>query len=140
MRKPSISYWVVSGLALLWNLMGVAAYIGQSYMSEAQMLDAYGPEQTAAILAQPAWYTAVFALAVFGGAVGCLGLLLRKKWALWPLMLSLICVVLQNIYFAMNGIFQQLHGGQWVMTILIPVVAVFLVWFARRHMARGIIR
>lgn len=140
MKKPSIWFWVIAVLALLWNLMGVAAYLGQSFMSDAQIAEAYGAEQAAAIAAQPSWYTAVFALAVFGGAIGCFGLILRKTWAVWPLWLSLICVILQNIYFALNGIFADIHGGQWAMTVLIPIVAIFLVWFARRKTAAGILR
>jgi uncharacterized membrane protein len=140
MNKPPLSYWIIAIVAFLWNLMGVAAYLGQSFMSDAQIAEAYGVEAAAAIAAQPAWYTAVFALAVFGGAIGCLGLLLRKAWAQWPLVVSLVCVVLQNIYFAMNGVFADIHGGQWAMTILIPIIAVFLVWFARRRIADGTLR
>jgi hypothetical protein len=109
-------------------------------MTDAQIVEAYGSEQATMIITQPSWYTAVFALAVFGGAIGCLGLLLRKSWAVLPLMLSLLCVVIQNIYFAMTGVFENIHGGQWAMTILIPVVAVFLVWFARKKKAEGILR
>lgn len=140
MRKPTIVYWVIAGLAFVWNLMGVAAYLGQSFMTDQQIVEAYGSEQATMIITQPSWYTAVFALAVFGGAIGCLGLLLRKSWAVLPLMLSLLCVVIQNIYFAMTGVFENIHGGQWAMTILIPVVAVFLVWFARKKKAEGILR
>jgi len=140
MKKPSVSYWVVAGLAFVWNLMGVGAYISQSMMSDAQIVETYGAEQATMMMAQPAWYTAVFALAVFGGAIGCLGLLLRKSWALWPLVMSLLCVIIQNIYFGMNGVFENVHGGQWAMIILIPVVAVFLVWFARKRIADGTLR
>lgn len=140
MKKPSIWFWVIGGLAFLWNVMGVAAYIGQSYMSDEQIIATYGAEQATLIITQPAWYTAVFALAVFGGAIGCLGLLLRKSWALWPLLLSLLCVILQNVYFALNNVYANVHGGQWLMTILIPLVAVFLVWFARRKIADGTLR
>lgn len=140
MKKPSMWFWVIAGLALIWNLMGVGAYVSQSLMSDAQLADAYGADQAAMIISQPAWYTAVFALAVFGGALGCLGLLLRKSWALWPLLLSLLCVVLQNIYFGLNGMFKDVHGGEWGMVILIPVVALFLVWFTRRKIADRTLR
>lgn len=135
MKKPSLWYWVISCLALIWNLLGVMAYLMQSYSSEAALIETYGQEQASLMMAQPSWYTAAYALAVFGGAIGCLGLLLRKRWALWLLMLSLVCVVVQHIYFATNNIYSFVEGGAWVMVILIPVVAIFLVWFARRKVA-----
>lgn len=140
MKKPSTGYWVIAALAFLWNLMGVGAYLGQSFMSDEQIIETYGAEQATMMITQPSWYTAVFVLAVFGGAIGCLGLLLRKSWAVLPLMLSLLCVIIQNIYFALTGVFDNIHGGQWVMTILIPVVAIFLVWFARKRKADGTLR
>lgn len=34
MTKPSISFWVISVVALLWNLMGVSQYIQQAYNTE----------------------------------------------------------------------------------------------------------
>jgi len=135
--KPPVWFWIVSALALVWNLMGVGAYIAQVTMTPEKIVETYGQTQADLMAAQPAWYTAVFALAVFGGALGCLGLLLRKRWALWLLLLSLICVIIQNIYFAMSGVFDYVHGGQWVMTIMIPVIAVLLVLLARKGIANG---
>lgn len=140
MKKPSILYWVVAGLGFIWNLLGVAAYIGQALMDDAQIIAANGEEVGAMIINQPAWYTAVFAVAVFAGALGCLGLLLRQKWALILLGLSLLCVIIQNIYFALSGAFAYVHGGQWIMTLLIPIIAIFLVGFARHHSQQGTLR
>lgn len=42
---------------------------------------------------QPAWVIAAFAIAVWGGALGCLALLLRKKWAMPILLVSLIGIL-----------------------------------------------
>ena len=38
-------------------------------------------EQQALYAARPAWAVAATAIAVWGGAAGCLGLILRKRWA-----------------------------------------------------------
>jgi uncharacterized membrane protein len=135
--KPPKWFWIVSAIALLWNLMGIGAYLSQVMMSPEKIAEAYGQVQAELIAVQPAWYTAVFALAVFGGALGCLGLLLRKNWAMWFLLLSLICVIIQNIYFAMSGAFEHVHGGAWVMTLMIPIIAVLLVLLARKAKASG---
>lgn len=29
--KPPIWFWIISVIALIWNLMGVMAYLGQAY-------------------------------------------------------------------------------------------------------------
>ncbi len=135
--KPPMWFWIVSAIALIWNLMGVGQFIMSSMMSHTDLVAAYGQEQADMMKNQPAWYPAVFGLAVFGGALGCLGLLLRKNWALWLLLLSLLCVIIQNIYFAMSGVFEYVHGGAWVMVLMIPIIAVLLVLLARKAKASG---
>ncbi|MEE9434354.1 MAG: hypothetical protein V3V15_08965 [Sphingorhabdus sp.] len=138
--KPPVWFWIVSGLALVWNLMGVAMYVRQVTMSAEAL--AKLPEADQAVLAAlPPWYMAVFAIAVFAGALGCLALLLRKKWATLLLVLSFAAVVIQQIYFfALTDIGSQQHGGQLVMTFAIPVVGLLLVLMARSATAKGWLR
>ena len=78
--KPPVWFWVVSIIALVWNLMGVAAYLMDAYMSIEQ-LEAMSQEMRELYEGRPAWVTAAFAIAVFAGFIGSIGLLLRKKWA-----------------------------------------------------------
>jgi len=88
--KPAISYWAIAVMGLIWNLMGCMNYISQSNASAvAQMPEAY----QAMIAARPAWAVAGFAVAVFGGAVGCILLLMRRAVAVQVLCASLIGVV-----------------------------------------------
>ena len=76
--KPPVWFWIISVVALLWNGMGVNAYLQQAYMTEGFKAQ-YNAEQLEAIANTPAWVTAAFAIAVFAGFLGCVGLLLRKK-------------------------------------------------------------
>ena len=134
-------FWVVSGVMLLWNLMGVGAYIADVSMSYEKMVETYGQSMADAAAAQPAFVTGAYALAVFGGALGCLLLLLRKKIAIWPLIISLVCVLIQQGYtrFA-TDIMSEIDMANKVMYVMIVVLAIFLVWFARAMTARGILR
>lgn len=133
-------FWVISALALLWNLMGVGAYISDSMMSYEDMVTNYGQVLADAAAAQPAWVTAAYALAVFGGALGCLLLLLRKKVALWPLLLSLLAVIVQQGYMWLgSGVMNEVPTGNKVMYITIPIIAIFLVWFAKKMTAKAVI-
>lgn len=135
--KPPMWFRVVSGLALVWNLLGVMAYLAQVTMSAEDF--AKLPEVDQAMMAaSPVWYTAAFAVAVFAGALGCLGLLLRKKWAFSLLVLSFIGVALQQIYhFLLSDIGSTLDGEALGMAISIPIVSILLIGFARHSVKKG---
>jgi hypothetical protein len=130
--KPPVWFWIASILALLWNLRGVMAYLGQAYMTE-DMKAEYTSEQLALMESTPAWVTAVFAIAVWGGLLGCIALLIRKKWAKPLLMLSLIAVLIQMAYsFFMTNAAEVYGQVQGVITpLIVIIIAVILVQFAR---------
>jgi hypothetical protein len=79
-NKPPVWFWIVSVLALLWNGAGVYQYLQQAYNTDS-FKAMCTPEQLEVYANLPSWYTAVFAIAVFGGFLGCLMLLFRKKIA-----------------------------------------------------------
>ena len=130
-NKPPIWFWIVSIIGLVWNGMGVNAYLQQAYNTES-FHEMYPPEQLEIVANQPAWLTAAFAIAVFGGALGCLALLLRKKLAATLLLLSLLAVIAQMGYLVVNN-----QATDLVMTSMIIVFAIFLVWFSRKSASNG---
>ncbi|GAL67113.1 hypothetical protein [Jejuia pallidilutea] len=129
--KPPIWFWIVSIIALIWNGMGVNAYLQQAYDTESYRA-MYSEEQLEIAANMPAWVTAAFAIAVFAGTVASLGLLLRKSWSVKLWMLSLIAVIVQMGYILING-----YASSMGMTIMIIVFAFFFVWFARKSEANG---
>lgn len=122
--KPPVWFWIISILALIWNSMGVNQYLQQAYNTEA-FKSMVSTEKLEMIGQLPTWYTAVFAIAVFAGALGCILLLLRKKLAYFVLLLSLISVLFQMGYitFSMNM--------ANIMTPFIVIAAVLLVLFSK---------
>ena len=70
------SFWVIGAVALIWNVLGSINYIVQM---NADSLSAYRELERAIIEGRPAWATGAFAIAVFGGALGSVLLLLRKS-------------------------------------------------------------
>ena len=88
-NKPPVWFWVVSVLALIWNIIGVMSYLAQAYTS-VEDLEKMTQAQRELFESQPAWVTGAFAIAVFGGTLGCIALLLRKKWAKPILIISLL--------------------------------------------------
>jgi len=131
LEKPPVWFWVVTVVALLWNLMGVLAYLQQAFLTEEAM--AALPEAESTFLkARPAWATAAFALAVWGGLLGCIALLLRKKWARPVLLISLVGIVVQMIHsFFIAKVLEVYGPGEISMPILIILIGIGLVLFAR---------
>lgn len=118
--KPHFSFWFVAASGLVWNLMGCLNYVVQSNpASVAQMPETY----QVIIAGRPAWATAAFAVAVFGGAAGCILLLLRKRVALSVLILSFAGVVLTGV-FTLNVI------GLVPSTTLAVLAGGALLWYA----------
>ncbi|WP_074406287.1 MULTISPECIES: hypothetical protein [Aquimarina] len=136
--KTPVWFWIISVLALLWNIMGVMAYIGQAFMTDEVLATLPEGEQNF-YNNTPAWVTAAFAIAVFAGTLGCLALLLRKKWASPLLLLSLIAVIAQATYNFFLQDYVALSGNRVIMPIIVIVVAIFLVWFSRNSIAKGLI-
>ena len=136
-NKPGPIFWIISAVALVWNLLGVMAFTVQLTMSDETR--AQLPELERTMYANiPSWYMIAFGLAVFAGTLGCVSLLLRKKWALILFALSFIAILAQQVYmFVLSDIGKHMSAGQLSMTLSIPVAGLFLIWFARKKTAKG---
>ena len=95
-NKPTIGFWMIAVIAFIWNLMGAYMYIIQKYKTEA-FESQYTSMQLDMIYSMPAWATAAFAIAVFGGVLGSVTLLMRRKIAASIYFLSLIGIIVQMI-------------------------------------------
>ncbi|WP_371396875.1 hypothetical protein [Fretibacter rubidus] len=134
-------FWLVSGLILLWNLSGVANYLSSvTATPESLAAQDFTPEQIEFMLAMPAYYAAVFALAIWSGVLGAILLLLRKKLAVPVLMFTALMVVISFGMDALGGTFTMLGGAYIAIMIIVLVISLFAVWFARSMRARGIVR
>lgn len=135
--KPPLWFWAVSAAMLLWNGLGAMAYVADATMT-ADALNALPEAERALRVSRPAWATAAFAVAVFGGVVGCLLLLVRSRWAFPVLMLSLLGVAAQMTQAFLIANSYEVYGPPGLITpALVLTFSLFLVWFARRARARG---
>jgi hypothetical protein len=129
-------FWLAASFALIWNLLGVAAYIVEAYGMGQQ-------SDTHRMLSQtrPVWATSAYALAVFAGAAGCLSLLLRRRWAKTLLVVSLIALLVQQAWtlFVSDAI-ALLGAGAVGFPAAVILVSAALVWFATHSEARGWLR
>ena len=129
--KPPIWFWIVSALALIWNAMGVKAYLDQAYNTEAHQAMINTPELLDMVANAPSWVTAAFALAVFGGALGCLLLLLRKRLASTVLLISFVAIIIQMSYITFSLKMAD------AMTPMIIIVGALLVWLSKIATKKG---
>ena len=127
------SFWVIVAFMLIWNVMGCINYVVQM---NPEMLAAYRESERALVEGRPAWATAAFAIAVFGGALGCLLLLLRNSAAYYLFITSLLGVIV-TIFHAL-GVGINFGLGEILGIILMPlVVAAFLIWYSRLAESKG---
>lgn len=127
----------VAVVALLWNLLGCAAFVFDLLLTP-EALAAMPAEQQELCAARPGWAVAATGVAVLGGVLGCVGLLLRRKWALPVLVLSLAGIVAQDValFVLVDG--ARLAGPVAVgMQAVVLAVGVALVLLGRRGIARG---
>lgn len=124
-------FWVVGGILLLWNLMGLAAFAINMALSgndEALQQSGLNEAQIELIKSTPNWVNVAFAVAVVFGVIGCISLLMRKNLAIPFLILSLLGVAAQFTYvFLLSNSVELMGVG--LAPVVIPV-AIALVPFA----------
>lgn len=127
---------IVAVLALLWNLFGVYVYL--EHVGAVPPMKAMTPEDVALAATVPAWVTGAFAIAVFSGLIGSIGLVLSKSWARSLLILSLLGVLVQMgwILFVSNA--RAVHGNEaFIMPAIVTAIALLMVWLADKGVKRG---
>jgi hypothetical protein len=131
------SFWVIAIAALLWNLLGVAMFFLQVAMTP-EMVAAMPAEQRQVHEATPGWLNIAFAVAVFGGVIGALGLLLKKRWAVTFFLISLLALLAQMIgAYAVTPAWEAYGPAGLAMPVLLVVIALLLWVYARKATIRG---
>lgn len=127
----------VAIVALLWNLLGCVAWLMDVTLTPDDVARMSAAEQ-AMYASRPAWAVGATAVAVWGGALGCLGLILRKRWSRICLVLSLIGVIAQDIgLFGLTDAAVQAGPVALVLQGVVLLVAIGLVVLAQKAIRRG---
>ena len=133
------SFWIIGGIALVWNLMGVAAYLMDVTMSP-EALEAL-PEAERALRDEfPSWITSAYAIAVFGGLLGCVLLLMRKALAVPVFIVSLIAILIQMGYsLFMSSVLEVRGATAAIFPLIVVAVGIYLVWYASSAKKKGLL-
>jgi hypothetical protein len=133
-------FWGIATLSLLWNAIGALDYT-MTHMRIDSYMAAFTEEQNAYFHGFPIWAIACWALGVWGSLAGSLLLLLRRKWAMHAIGLSIIGLVGTTIYQLTSDIPDSLNTPTtWAFSAMIWLTTIGLFWFAERMRARRILR
>ena len=130
-------YWIIAGLALLWEAFGCFMYISQMTTDPATLpLD-----QRALWQAMPTWSVAAYAVAVWVGLIGAILLLLRRRHAVAVLGLSLLAVIVQfSALVLVPDISGMISSDMLLGPIVIALVCYGIFHFALHARKRGWLR
>jgi hypothetical protein len=138
---PPAWYWIVAVLALLWEAAGCYFYIVQVSMDAADLAQ-LPPAQAEAFSSMATWQWSIFAIAVWSGLLGAIGLLVRSRWAGTAFWVSLIAAAVQYGYtlFA-TPLMERMPASEALpLPVSIIVLGVILVWFAGMAANKGWLR
>lgn len=144
--RPPVHLWIVGALAVLWNGFGCYDYLmtrmrNTDYLAD--MMPTVDPEATLAwVDAFPVWAQFGWGLGVWAGLAGGVLLLLRHRWAVPALGLSLVGALLGLGYQIVAA--PPLAGADdptfKVMPYVIILVAAALALYASAMRKTGVLR
>jgi len=138
-ERPPRHLWVVGVVGLLWNLVGAYDYL-MTETQNASYMGKFTPEQLEYFYGFPTWVVATWAIAVWGGVLGTLLLLLRKRLAAPVLLVSFLCMVLTSVYnFLLSDGVAVMGAGAVAFSGLIFAIALGLWLYARAMAQRGVL-
>jgi hypothetical protein len=130
-------YWMGAIATLAFMVIGVLGYLATVTADPASV----PADQQALMAAMPKWQTAVYAIAVWSGLVGAIGLLLRRRFAVPLLLLSLIGAVGTFLPFAIVPRVRELATeSNGVAAVIVVGLCWTSFWFARHSAQRGWLR
>ena len=120
------SFWLLAVLGLLWNLMACVNFVMQM---NPEIVAKFPESHQAIIVGRPLWATAGFAICVFGGAIGCILLLLKKSSAIYLFAVSIVGVLITMVHTVkVSGIFTP--SEIMIMIVSPTLVAILLFCYA----------
>lgn len=132
--------WVIGILGGLWSLIGVLSFI-LTQMNVEAVMSRFPPQQRAYFESFPWWAVAFWAIGVFGGVIGCLLLLLKKRLAFPVLLASVIGAIVYNLggLFLLGGMEVMRETGGLGFTVIPIIFAAFLAYYARAMSKKGVL-
>ena len=137
MTKPSRVFLAIGLFGLIWNTLGCFNFILQ--MDPGAVAESPAAYQVV-IASRSGWVTAAFLIAVFGGSLGCVLILLRRATARPALFLSLIGVALTTGHALWAAAAVPRGLSVIISSAMSLAVAPGLVWYTHRKAGLDLLR
>ena len=137
--KTPVHLWIVGVLALLWNAVGAFDYLATQLKLDFWM-SGFSEPQLEYFYSFPKLMTACWAFGIWGAVAGSIGLLMRKKWAVWAFVVACAGMFFTTIYnFGMtNG--AEIMGSEGVIfSVVIWIITLFLLWYSWSQAKKGVL-
>lgn len=129
--------WVVGVLTLLWNSVGGFSYT-MTRLGKLEDLG-MGEAEIAYFAGAPTWSNFFWALGVWGAILGSVLLLFRSRFALHAIIVAIIGLIGSNIWqYGMSDVPESLYSPP--LTLMIWGTTLFMLWYAMRMRAAGVLR
>jgi len=139
-KRTPVHLWIVAVVAVLWDAMGAYDYL-MTQTENASYMSRFTEAQIAYFTGFPIWVVTAWAIAVWGGVLASVLLLLRKKLATPVFLVSLLAMVATLIHnFLLSDGLEIMGGaGPLAVTALVFLMALGLYLYARAMQARGVL-
>ncbi len=136
--KPNTAFWIIAVLAVLWNLIGVFLWISESFLMTEELKASLPPEQVKLMNNSPSWNMIVYGIATISGLVASLLLLMRKKFSIAIFALSLVAILILQLYwvFAMDLI-GVIGPTALIMPLIVITIAIFEYFYSKGAARNG---
>lgn len=130
--KPPASTYIIGGVFLVWNLIGLMFYYQQMTLTP-EALANMGDEIATFMGATPVWANAGYAIAVNAGVLASIFLLLRKfSWAFPLYVASLLGALAQDLdAFVLRDVVGVWGSGAYYLPTVVIVVCIVELWYSR---------
>ena len=130
-------FWLGAIGVLLFMAVGVAGYLATVMTPITQM----PADRQALMAAMPGWQIPVYAIAVWSGLAGAVLLLMRRRWAVPVLLVSLLDAIGTFLPFAIVPAVRELATeGDVIAAVIVIGLCWTSFWFARHSQQRGWLR
>ncbi len=136
-KSAPVWFFVVAILAIAWNGIGVVAYVAEA-MQTPEQLAQLSEAQRELYTSKPSWVTAAFAIAVFGGLFASIALIAKKPLAIPLFAISIAGLIGQNsYYFLIAKVQNTMDSSNFIMPVVVFIIAIALLFFSRSCNAKG---
>jgi len=131
--KVPASFWVVTGLGLLWNSFGAYLYM-MANLGDPAMLEGASPAMRAYVADMPVWAHTGWAVGIWGSLLGSVLMVMRSARASLAFALSAVGALVSFAAQALAGVLELAQP-------LVVVAVIAMLWrYCRKSSEQGILR